>query len=344
MVRRRVASLLTAGMLIGATALLAAAPVAAHGPREPRAQVLLEGLSSPKGLAIGPYKKVAVSQGAFGAPGPVLLVSQYRNKVRTTPLTGPLNLMDIVFTPDGAGWGIGSDMVLYRQKPGGTPKPILDIKAYQAGDPDPNNIAPQDPQEANPYGLAPLRNGDVLVADAAGNDVIRVTKRGKAWTVARWTTQQVSGVQAEAVPTSITIGKDGFAYVGQLVGGPGTPGSAHIWRLNPNAKDATCSVGSRGKCKDWKSGFTSIIDLTFSPRDGSLFVYEIAKGGWPAFEAGFAPGGVFPPAVLKQVKGHWQRELATGQLSQPGGVVVARDGTIYVTDGLFTGGRLLKIR
>ena len=55
MVRRRVASVLTAGLLIGATALLAAAPVAAHGPREPRAQVLLEGLSSPKCLAIGPY-------------------------------------------------------------------------------------------------------------------------------------------------------------------------------------------------------------------------------------------------------------------------------------------------
>jgi glucose/arabinose dehydrogenase len=33
-----------------------------------------------------------------------------------------------------------------------------------------------------------------------------------------------------------------------------------------------------------------------------------------------------------------------GQLSQPGGVTVTNDGSIYVTDGMFTGGRLLKVR
>lgn len=68
------------------------------------------------------------------------------------------------------------------------------------------------------------------------------------------------------------------------------------------------------------------------------------RDGWLAFEAGFAPGGTFPAAVLLQVKGGKTTELVRGQRSQPGGIVVTNGGGIYVTDGMFTGGRLLKVR
>ena len=73
-------------------------------------------------------------------------------------------------------------------------------------------------------------------------------------------------------------------------------------------------------------------------------MYEIAEDGWPAFEAGFAPGGQFPPAVLLEVKGRTRTELARGELSQPGGVAVANDGAVFVTDGMFTGGRLVQVK
>ena len=50
--------------------------------------------------------------------------------------------------------------------------------------------------------------------------------------------------------------------------------------------------------------------------------------------------------MLLEVKRGWhgdkRTELATGELSQPGGIVVV-NGKIYVTDGMFTGGRLLRI-
>jgi hypothetical protein len=63
------------------------------------------------------------------------------------------------------------------------------------------------------------------------------------------------------------------------------------------------------------------------------------------FEEGFAPGGTFPAAVLLEIgPGHSARELVKGKLSQPGGIVVTRAGEIFVTDGMFTGGRLLRIR
>ena len=56
-------------------------------PRSPRtvrskarAQVLLDDLSSPKGLAIGPKSSLIVGQGAFGAPGPVLKVKRHNGR------------------------------------------------------------------------------------------------------------------------------------------------------------------------------------------------------------------------------------------------------------------------
>ena len=53
------------------------------------------------------------------------------------------------------------------------------------------------------------------------------------------------------------------------------------------------------------------------------------------------------PAVVLEVKRHGRHgdrctELASGELSQPGGVVVS-NGKVYVTDGDFGVGRLLRI-
>jgi hypothetical protein len=339
---RRVASLLSAGVIIGASLLAAAVPVGAKGHLD----VLLDGLTAPKGIDVGP-NSVAVSQGAFAfagfPPGPVLEYRFTGPRNRTAqPITDPLNLTDIAATPDGAGWGIGGDGVLYRMAQGGPVEPILNIIEYQIGDPDPYNHFFEDPAESNPYGVTALSTNDVLVADAAGNDIIRVSPHGNAVTVARFTLE--ASLDAEAVPTSIAIGRDGWAYVGQLVGFPGTPGSAHIWRLNPNADGAVCSAEAPNPdCAVWKSGFTSIIDLAINRNNGTVYVYEIAEDGWLAFEEGFATGD-FPPAVLLEVKGNRTRELVRGQLSQPGGVAVSRSGAVFVTDGVFGDGRLLRVR
>ena len=84
----------------------------------------------------------------------------------------------------------------------------------------------EDPGETNPFGLTGLTSNDVLVADAAGNDIVRVSPDGDAVTVARVHARGDRDLMpfAEAVPTSIAIGGDGWAYVGQLTGVPGIPG------------------------------------------------------------------------------------------------------------------------
>jgi hypothetical protein len=348
MTRRRAASLFAAGVVL--LSLVGAAPVAAKN----HVDVLLDGLNSPKGIFAG-GQSLFLGQGAVGPPGPVL--EYHRTGVdrgTAVPITDPIGLNDIVGTPDGAGWGIGTDGVLYRQpSPGATPEAVLDILAYQAIDIDPYDInLPSDPGESNPFSLAGLWNNDVLIADAAGNDLLRVSPDGSAVTVARWLPEVIPNtipglppeMPAEAVPTTVAIGPGGWAYVGQLMGFPGTPRTAHIWRVNPFAEDATCAVGvADPDCSVWKSGFTSIFDIAFNPHNGTLYVYEVAEDGWLAFEAGFETGD-FPAAVLLEVKGGSRTELARSELSQPGGVAVANDGALFVTDGLFTGGRLIQIR
>jgi len=353
--RRRLASLSAAGLLTIAT-LASATPAEARG----RVVVLRDGLNSPKGLETG-KGGVFVGQGWAGPPDPVLVYrTTGKGRGSATPFTDPIAVTDIAGTADGAGWAIiatsETDRHLVRQAaPGGPVDDVFDITAYQAVDVDPlDKDDPPNPGESNPNGLTGFGN-KVLIADAAGNDILRVDKDGNAVTVARFGLQLVgtdeTGIPglppvlpAEAVPTTVTIGPDGWAYVGQLVGFPGKPGSANIWRLNPNAENATCSVDApNADCAVWKSGFTSIFDIAFDKANGKLYVYEIAAAGWLTFEAGFEPGGVFPPAVLLEVKGNRRHEIAKGQLSQPGGVEVL-NGAIYVTDGMFTGGRLIEIR
>ena len=361
--RRRVGGLVSAVLILAGT-LLGALPAAAKGHLD----VLLEGLSSPKAITVGP-KDIFVGQGWIGAPGPVLDYSLTgRNRGTARPVTDPVPVTDITGTPDGAGWAIvftsPTTTALVRQaSEGAAIEPILDITAYQIADPDPwDQDVPANPTESNPNGLAGLWNNDVLLVDAAGNDLIRVSPDGTARTVARWSLEPEVGTDhlgipdfpptlpAEAVPTTVAIGRDGWAYVGQLIGFPGKPGSAHIWRVNPDGEDQVCSVDpavATDGCTVWKSGFTSIFDIAFNPHNGTLYVYEIAEDGWLAFEEGFATGD-FPPAVLLEVKGNKTRELARGELSEPGGVAVGNDGAVYVTDGVISfadsgHGRLIKI-
>jgi hypothetical protein len=358
--RRRVASLVSAGVIIVAS-LFTTVPASAKGHLE----VLLDGLASPKGIAAGDHS-VFISQGWFSEPGPVLeylLTGRERGTARE--VTPPLLITDITGTPDGAGWAIvwdganGVDLVRQATETS-APEIILDIIGYQAIDIDPDD---QDgfAEESNPNSLAGLWSNDVLLADAAANDLLRVSPNGTAVTVARWPREAVPNtipglpatMMAEAVPTTVAIGPDGWAYVGQLIGFPGTPGTAHIWRVDPFSEDEVCSVDpavATDGCTVWKSGFTSIFDIAFNPHNGTLYVYEIAEEGWLAFEAGFAPGGVFPPAVLLEVKGNKIHELVPGELSEPGGVAVGWDGAVFVTDGVIgigpnpNHGRLIRIR
>ena len=360
---------LVASVAISTAAVMTATPALAgggHGHKHAKSHVtvLLDDLSSPKGVTIAPNGDPVVGQGAFGAPGPVLeYVLRGKDRGTTIPLTDPLGLVDVAAARDGSGWGLAGvneagEAWLYRADPDGNVAPVVDIAAYQATDPDPEDQDdPPFPTESNPYGLAATHNGDALVTDAANNDLLRITPAGDVTTVARFSTEAVKTdqippeipgpfpetINAEAVPTTVTIGPDGFAYVGELKGFPFRTHSSRIWRINPNAEGAQCTPGaSSGGCRFYAKGFTAIQDIAFNKHTGALYVLELAKEGTFAFEAGLETGE-FPDAVLLKVSHHKRTELAKGKLSQPGGVAIGKRGGVFVTDQVFTGGRLSLI-
>jgi sugar lactone lactonase YvrE len=217
---------------------------------------------------------------------------------------------------------------------------IADIQAYVNAHPDTTDLdQPPNPTDSNPYGAAWLNNRQTLVTDAANNTLLLVNRNGSVQTVAKFPNELISTagapipnlppmLPAEAVPTTVTIGPDGYWYVGELKGFPFTPGTSRIWRVAPWARDVTCSpAATSGACTLYRDGFTAVTGIDFGP-DGSLYVVEIARNGLLAFFGGFDDSG----ALLRIAKNGQVTELAAGMLHAPDDVAVAGNGTVYVTN------------
>ncbi len=161
--------------------------------------------------------------------------------------------------------------------------------------------------DSNPFSVAALNANSALVADSGGNDLMRVDNKGKIELVAVFPDELVSTdnlksiigcpdpipgfeglcnfpamIPAQAVPTSVVVGPDGYYYVSELKGFPAPAGASNIWRISPNASDAMC--GTDPDCvKLFSGGFTSIIDIAFG-KDGMLYVAEFDEKSWFAVE------------------------------------------------------------
>ena len=291
-------------------------------------------------------------------------------KLGTVPGTGGFapaidtSKWGVTYALTGAGGEPGQPPVpggstLYRLRPGKSPVKVKDIAAYQATDPDPYNQA-DSPTESNPFGVAALNDGTVLVSDAANNDLLRVWPNGKTKTVARLKPRTVkvpaglgpdappagTPFVAEAVATSVTVGSDGYWYVGELRGFPATPGTSEIWRIKPGSIGAVCDPvkPNKGNCQRYADGYTSIVDLAGGPH-GTLAVVELARDSWLAFESGGSTiGALFLQYPGKHHRAGYKRELVRGQLNLPGGAAFNRWGGLYVSAPVFGPGAVYKVK
>jgi len=211
---------------------------------------------------------------------------------------------------------------LARFNPSGKFSLDADAGAYEAAtNPDGGAL------DTNPYGILALP-GKVVYTDAGGNSLNQVTANGRITTLAAFPRVARPGpgpTSVQAVPTSVTLGPDGYYYVGVLTGGPFTVGIASVYRVPPTG----------GVPEVAYTGFTNIIDVTFGP-DGSLYVLEIAHP-IPNFAGGrlvrIAPDGTRTVIV------------SGSPLFAPGGVAVGSDGALYVTNNSIspTDGSVLRI-
>lgn len=260
---------------------------------------------------------------ADGGSGPQDVVFQgMGNGYVTIGLGGAPEKRELYFGDAGAFYGR-----LVRFNPSGKVRFEEDLAGYELEN-NPDGFVP----DSNPFGMA-IVPGGVIVADAGGNDLLKVAANGAINTLAVFpTVPNLPGLpgppNVQAVPTSVTVGPDGEYYVGQLTGFPFIPGRAKVFRVPAEG----------GAPEVVYSGFTNIIDVTFGP-DGSLYVLEIAQSGIPNFGGGGRIVRIEPDGTQTVVLSGPQYLFA------PGGIAVGKDGALYVTVASIsaTGGAVIRI-
>lgn len=228
--------------------------------------------------------------------------------VEGSPVNGlAANSQEDFFVASG-GTDLAAGAGLLRVSQGGQ-RLVGDIEAFETQN-DPDRFAIEDwkdpacapasgpftpgPQ-SNPFRVAPVSGSTTLVADAAGNTLLRV-KEGDIEVVALFTPPTAGGgasanpadwqefefegpedgtCYVQPVPDAVAVGDDGAIYVGELTG-VGALGDSRVWRIEPGTTDAVCPSDD---CDVVESGFTSIIDMAFGP-DGDLHVVEYDEAGW----------------------------------------------------------------
>jgi hypothetical protein len=298
-----------------AALVLAVTPATAHGSRDPRppsSETIAAGLLTPLSLAVGPKGTTFVSQN-FGG----MLSSVARDGTTGVVHTsaggeevGALSYDDgvVTFAETGPATVLKKIRVDRRGAPLGTARTVADLGAYEATkNPDakalygfrtlPRSCAAQFPEdfpakytgivESHPYATATHRS-TTYVADAAGNTILSVDRRGKVRTVAVLPAQPVK-VTAEAlaglglpacaagykywfepVPTDVEVGPSGLLYVSLLPGGPEDD-----------------SLGARGSVvvvSPWSGRSRTVVDDLLSPtgiavdRSGTIYVAQLFGG------------------------------------------------------------------
>jgi len=353
----RTAALACAGLL--AAALTGTSATA--GAQQVRA---VDGLSGPRGLGISPRGTTVVTE----ANGKVSRVIKAGDQRGTTEKIGKVPAQFIapavavgrggevwvltvggLLAPDGAG-------TLYLLEDGKRHE-VANIQRWQRQNPDPYDLEGR-AKESNPYGVAAMADGSAVVADAANNSVVHVTRDGEVTHVARVKPRVVAmpagyadpelppagtPMPAEAVVTSVTVGPDGAIYLGELRGFPATPGTSEIWRVEPGATGAVCNPKKpqKGECTRVADGLTSVVSLA-SGRGGALYAAELSKKSWFAVEnevAGSEEGSVIRIGHDRDVR----RELSPGNVVLPGSVAVGRGGHAFVSGPIFGPGQVMKV-
>lgn len=312
-------------------------------PASPSAYTIIaSGLHNPRGLAFGPGDRLYVAEAGLGGDNSST-IDEIRN-----PQSSQVTLEIIASgfpsfnTPEGdvigvsglsahgnggiyavtgestEATGIANLGKLFKVTPSGRRKIVADVGKvgydFTGANPqlDPGGQYP----DANPYGVLALP-GRVYVVDAGANTLNEVFPNGTVKILAYFE----NNITADSTPTCVAQGPDGALYVGTLslvdsiVFGP----SAKIYRIDPRTLPADGSVPIIGQANEWATGLGPVNDCEFGP-DGSLYLTELITG--PGFSGGDVVKIPFNnPAIHISL---------TGQtLPIPGGLAIARDGTVY---------------
>lgn len=183
----------------------------------------------------------------------------------------------------------------------GKKKIFANVSEYEfAHNPDKENV------DTNPYAVL-SQHRRVLVADAAGDSILSVSK--KTGDVSLFAVIDRKRGGRDPVPTSLVRGPHGTIGVGTLGAGE-APGAARAYLFSRH-----------GKLLQSLGGFTTIVGLAFHKQTGDLYVSELFAG--------------FDPSDPMSLPGQVTKVAENGHRTSvpvpfPGGIEVDKKGRVYV--------------
>ena len=178
--------------------------------------------------------------------------------------------------------------------------------------------------DSHPYAVASLGNGNWAVADAGGNDILKVDAAGnvsllsllpaQVFTVTPELAEQNGFPKCtigtkygnEAVPTDVETGPNGGIFATTLPGGLGSPGS--VYRIHPGGDPTMVATG-----------FAGATNLAIAP-DHTIYVAELFSGQVSVVAHGAPVPVASLPAVtaVEYANGHLYAATAPAALSDEG--------------------------
>jgi hypothetical protein len=360
--------------------VVALALVATSAPAASADAVVADDLTSPLGFAVGDDGTLYVAEAFAGLVTKISPGGERQEIASAPPGSGTSG---VAIAPGGSVFytlslppeqGSPPDTALAVAYPGGRTKTIASLAEYEAANnPDAGNtygilhrgacyrdfgkyprflgpVQYTGQVESNPYAVAWESAGNLLVADAAGNDIVRVD-HGAVSTVAvlppinqeldkKAVRQQVRQINrklekrgkdpiprssldscigkkyaSNPVPTDVEIGPDGDYYVSTLPGAPELPGTSRVYRVDSTSGDL--SVVARG--------LTGGTDLAVAD-DGTIYVTELF-----AFQVSMIAPGSHTVTSSQPIECPTAVEIADGELYVAHGGVCGPDPGEIVT-------------
>jgi hypothetical protein len=231
-------------------------------------------------------------------------------------LFGPIYVQETFFPPNLLPPSVDLKTVgaLLKARPYGRVSPVANITAFETKhDPDGKGF------DSDPYAVLALDNGE-LVADAAGNDVLRVDRWGHVslFHVFPNVTTGACASQFDPtpqfpgcnfVPTSLATDRWGNVYVGGL--SSLTPGEAQVVKLDPSGRHVL---------RRWL-GFTAVTGVAVRD-DGTLYVSQL-------FADEAHPVNPMIQGVLTKIGPNGSRTNL--DVPFPAGIALDRFGNVFVS-------------
>lgn len=180
--------------------------------------------------------------------------------------------------------------------------------------------------QSDPYNLTFDTNGNMFIADAGANSILKWEKSSGNLSIVK----TLAGIPnplpfgppvSDAVPTKVLAKPDGTFHVCQLSGFPFVQGVANVYNLN-TAGDLTVHA----------SGFSCLTDMHFDPKDGNLCVMQFGVFGPVDTTLNFILGSA---AVIKLLPDGSRDTIATGIGGLAPSFTFDGAGNLYVTDLAF---------